>query len=140
MCVAVLLSSLSMCLCIPRERELIEKIENLTKDTVWLRQTLFLCFMSFKNKPGTRGRLRKGLQIPMDGLTYWPTDGRRIQYLSEYVLQCKNGTIKILGKLFFKNPRNHFWKKSRSPMEKGRTEFAISFMEPGGNSEQSGNV
>ena len=25
-------------------------------------------------------------------------------------------------------------------MEKGRTEFATSFMEPGGNSEQSGNV
>ena len=60
-----------------------------------------------ENKPRTRGRrLGKGLQIPMDGptdwrtgrtdMTDWPTDGRRVQYQSEYVLRCKKakGPIK----------------------------------------------
>ena len=31
---------------------------------------------------------RKGLNKPD-----WPTDGRRVQYLSKYVLRCKKGTL-----------------------------------------------
>ena len=83
--------------------------------------------LNLLNKPGTRGRLRKGLQIPMDGLTDWQTErlkdwrtygltdwsteGRRVKYLREYVLRCKRGTLKNPGEIFSKNLPNHFWKK-----------------------------
>ena len=55
----------------------------------------------------TRGRLRKGLQIPKDGLTNWRTDrctmdGRRVQCWSEYVLRCKKRTLKNPGEIFLK--------------------------------------
>ena len=45
----------------------------------------------------------------------------------------KKGPLKILEN-FIQNPLNHFWIKSCGPMEKGRIEFAISFLEPGENS------
>ena len=110
------------------------------------------------NKSGTHGRLRelrKGLQIPMDGLMDWqtdgldgltdqpdrPMDGRRVQYLSEYVLRCKKGPLKIRGNIFKKSAKSFLKKKkSRSPMEKGRIEFENTFLEPGGNSKQNGDV
>ena len=63
-----------------------------------------------KTEPGTRGWLRKGLQILMDGLADWPTDGRQVQYLSEYVFDAKKGPFKIRGKYFQKSAKS-FWKK-----------------------------
>ena len=48
--------------------------------------------------------------------------------------------LKNIRGTFFKNLPNRFWKKCRSPMEKGRIEFSLSFHEPGWNSEQNGNV
>ena len=95
------------------------------------------------NKPGTRRRLRKGLQIPMDGLTDWQTDGladwrtdwlttdwpndkRRVQYLSEYVFRCKKGTLKYLGKTCQKSAKP-FLKKN-----------PVKSLEPGENSEPNG--
>ena len=45
--------------------------------------------------------IAKGLQIPMtDGLTDRRTDGRRLKYLSEYVLRCKQMTLQNLGNIF----------------------------------------
>ena len=38
----------------------------------------------------------------LTGLTDWPTEGRLVQYLSEYVLWCKKGTLKNPGEIFLK--------------------------------------
>ena len=37
-----------------------------------------------------------------DRLTDWHTDGRWVQYLSEYVYNVKKGILKIRGKSFLK--------------------------------------
>ena len=74
-----------------------------------------------------------------DRLTDLQTDGRWVQYLREYVYNVKKGTLKIPGKSFLNLP-NNFFSKCWSPMEKGWIVFAISFLEPRGNSEQNGYV
>ena len=42
---------------------------------IWNQASPISRFKKYKNKPGTRGLLRKGLKIPMDGLTKWRTEG-----------------------------------------------------------------
>ena len=44
-----------------------------------------------------------------DRLTDWHTDGRWVQYLSEYVDNVKKGTLKIGGKFKKKNLPNNFF-------------------------------
>ena len=75
-----------------------------------------------------------------DRLTDWHTDGSWVQYLSEYVYNVKKATLKIWGKSFLKMCQIIFSFKCLSPMEKGCIVFAISFLEPRGNSEQNGYV
>ena len=43
----------------------------------------------------------------------------------------KKGPLKIPGKLLSKIQKNMFEKKSRSPIEKGRIEFLITYLELG---------
>ena len=94
-----------------------------------------------KTEPGTRGWLRKGLQIPMDGLTDWPTDGRQVQYLREYVFDAKKGPFKIWGKYFQKSAKSFLKNKFiLHNGKKGRIEFSISFLESRGNSELNGII
>ena len=45
------------------------------KSSLIINKFIVMTFYEIKNKSGTWGRLRKGLQIPMDGLTDWQTDG-----------------------------------------------------------------
>ena len=74
------------------------------------------------------------------GVTDWPTDGRRVQYLSKYVLRCKKGTLKNPGK-YFQNPSNHFWKKNVVVQWKRvGLHLLYHFWNQRGNSEQNGNV
>ena len=108
--------------------------------------------------PEPGGRLRKRIANSdwrtdmtdwrTDRLTYWPMDERRVQYLGEYVLQCKKGPLNIQGKLLKKiisGTRGKFWtiwqcsnilefkeeEKSCIPTEKGGIKFLISFLERG---------
>ena len=52
----------------------------------------------------------------------------------------EKGSLKIRGNYFQISAKPFLKKKCRRPMEKGRIEFFILFLEPGGNSEQNGNV
>ena len=52
-----------------------------------------------------------GLTDWHDGMTDWPTDGRRVQYLSEYyVYDVKKGPLKILGNFYQKSAKPFFKK------------------------------
>jgi len=117
-----------------------------------------------KNKPGTRVRLRKGLQITMDWLTDWRTDGMTdwlmVQYLSEYVLRCKKGTLKNQGEIFSKkSAKSKNWnvhlfcymnsncvfskaleEKKTVAQWKGLDWIFNNISGTGGNSEPNGNV
>ena len=72
-----------------------------------------------------------------NGLTDWQTDGRRVQYLSEYAMRWEKRTLKNQGNFFFTSAKP-FLTKWRSP--KDRIEFSISFHQPGWNSDYNGNV
>ena len=75
-------------------------------------------------------------------LTDWRTDGltngRKVGSISNQICFTM---LKIRGK-YFQEIRQIFYekKKCRSQIEKGRIEFANTFLEPEGNSEENVNV
>ena len=87
------------------------------------------------------------MEFPMDRLAEWRTEGLaewRTEGLAEWRTEGLTNGRKadpIFKRIFFKvvkrdlkNPgeiRQYFFFICRSPMEKGRIEFSISFLEPG---------
>ena len=65
------------------------------------------------NKPRT-GQIKdcKSNDGLTDSLTNWQADGRQVQYLSKYVLQCKKRTLENPGNIFHKSAKP-FLEKSK---------------------------
>ena len=74
------------------------------------------CILSVKFKqarnPGTVEKRIANSDWRTDKLMNWHDGLTGVQYLSEYILRSKKGTLKNPGETFFKNLLNHFWRKN----------------------------
>ena len=71
-------------------------------------------FVSLKQarNPGTVEKRIANSDWRTDRLMNWHDGLTGVQYLSEYILRSKKGTLKNPGETFFKNLLNHFWRKN----------------------------